>query len=365
MLKLCLITNEFSPSIGGWQTHAFQLANFLSEKAKVHLVAPNYNEADDDFKFDIHRFDRGKKMRNFIFNSKDIIKKILKENDIDLMHSLMVFPSGYVGSLFSLPLVVTAHGNDLLEKGVLQNYMINRCLKKSNKIICVSSFTQSLINNKISNKAIIIPNGVVPEDFSTDKERSRKALNLRHPIILTVSRLVKRKRIDMLIEASVGVIEKFRNAVFVVVGDGEEKNNLITLTKKLKVENNFKFLGFIDDNTLKQYYSAADVFVMTPQQKKRDVEGFGIVFIEALASSTPVIGTNVGGIPDIIDGKNGFIIQNSKELSDNISYLLENKKIAEEMGRYGRKLVEDKFSWKKIADKTLQVYNGVLRTHPR
>lgn len=126
------------------------------------------------------------------------------------------------------------------------------------------------------------------------------------------------------------------------------------LARKLDIKNNVIFTGRIPRVELPYYYAASDVVVVPSLQ-----EAWSLVVTEAMASGKPVIGTNVGGIPDqIIDGYNGFLVppRNPKSIAEKILWLYENQDQTKKMGMCGRKLVEEKFDINKRIDKILKLY---------
>jgi phosphatidylinositol alpha-1,6-mannosyltransferase len=361
-MRVCLVANEFPPDIGGWQTYSYELATSLSDIDDVWVVAPEYDqEWEDPRGLRIRRFERHN-LRSFVRNATKAVKKIAGEG-LDVTHALMVHPSGYVGSRVKTPLVLTAHGNDFLFPDIFAKNMTKVALKRADSIVCVSNGTKSLLPVKHQGKATVIPNGTRPEDFLTDKAKSKDDLGLGR-IILTVGRLVKRKGVDDLLRAGSEVLGEFPDVKIVVIGDGPERTALEGLAKELHITDSVLFTGRVDDGTLRRYYSAADVFVMPSKSiGGTDVEGFGIVFLEANASLTPVIGRRSGGIEDAIeDGKSGFLIDEPSELAEKISYLLSNPVTAKQMAEYGRNRVVESFNWERIARRVHQVYEDVLRS---
>lgn len=361
-MKVCLIANEFPPDVGGWQTYSYELAGALSEIDDVWVVAPDYDEEWEDPRgLKIKRFERHN-LRSFVRNATRAVREIAR-GGLDVVHALMVHPSGYVGSRIKVPLVLTAHGNDFLFPDIVAKTMTKVALKRADSIVCVSRGTRNLLPAKHQSKATVIPNGTRPENFLTDKDGSKEILGLGR-MILSVGRLVKRKGVDDLLRAGVDVLDNFPDVKFAIVGDGPEREALEDLAKELGMSNSVIFTGRVDDETLRRYYSAADAFVMPSKFiGGTDVEGFGIVFLEANASLTPVIGRRSGGIEDAIeDGKSGFLIDDPSELAEKISYLLENQDIARQMAEYGRNRVLESFNWERIATRVHQVYEDVVRS---
>jgi glycosyltransferase involved in cell wall biosynthesis len=136
--------------------------------------------------------------------------------------------------------------------------------------------------------------------------------------------------------------------------------------RELKLEDCITFLGTVNNSTLIGYYHCADVFVLPSIQKLGNTEGLGVVLLEAMASGCPVIGTNVGGIPDIItDGDNGFLVpeRDSAQLAEKIIRLLSDAKLRETFRKNGYARIDESFSWDRISDKFASVYQQILMEH--
>ena len=136
------------------------------------------------------------------------------------------------------------------------------------------------------------------------------------------------------------------------------------MIKRYSLEDCVTFLRYIKDAHMPSYYSSADIFVLPSiVDANGDTEGLGVVLLEASACQTPIIGSRVGGIPDIIqDGVNGLTSEekNPVDLAENIIQLTENKKLREQMGENGRRIIEAKFNWERIAKQTIGLYDAHL-----
>ena len=133
------------------------------------------------------------------------------------------------------------------------------------------------------------------------------------------------------------------SAKLLIIGEGPQKNELINVVRKLKIENNVMFLGFIPHNKLSKIISQMDV-VCIPSKR----EGFGVVALEAQACGVPVICSNVGGLPEtIINGKTGFLVtpKNPYAVVKKLLFLYKNPAIRKKMGREARKFVAEYYNW--------------------
>lgn len=172
--------------------------------------------------------------------------------------------------------------------------------------------------------------------------------------ILCVSRLTKFKRIDLVLDALSLLKQRGFSKKLVVVGDGEEKENLMEQCQKLGLAATVTFTGKINRNLLILYYARAQCVVFPSVD-----EPFGIVPIEAQAAWTPVIATRSGGpMESVIDGETGFLVEPNSvdELTERILYLDQNREVVESMGISGRRNVENTFSWEKASEQLLEVF---------
>ena len=160
-----------------------------------------------------------------------------------------------------------------------------------------------------------------------------------------------------MVEAANHVIRECRETVFVIVGDGPQKTQVISQLEKLNLLSRFIFLGDVSDSTLSLLYNCADIFVLPSIQ-----EGLGIVLLEAQATEKPVIAFNIGGVREaLINGESGLLVKpESRELADALLKLLADRSLRKQMGRKGRAFVKRNFSWDICAARMLKVYQEAL-----
>jgi phosphatidylinositol alpha-1,6-mannosyltransferase len=155
------------------------------------------------------------------------------------------------------------------------------------------------------------------------------------------------------------------NIVYFIIGQGPEKEKLISLANKLNLKDKVAFIDYVSDADLANYFNICDIFLLMSKtiEEKSAIEGFGNVYLEASFMGKPVIGGKSGGTSDaVVDGKTGFLIEpdDAEELKKKIILLLKNKTLREKMGRYGRKRVLNGFLWKHNVEKLVKVYSGLL-----
>ncbi len=202
-------------------------------------------------------------------------------------------------------------------------------------------------------KIEVIYNGWEEKSFAFTKEekaevKNRYNLTNGKPILLFVGRVDdRRKGLDILLQAF-KIVTSETDAILVVAGSGNQKPYK-DLSSGLSIANRVEFTGFVDDVTLRKLYSICDVYVCPSR-----LEGFGLTILDAMAAGKPVVATNAGGIPEVVEpGQNGFLVQSNdeNELALAITHLLGDGLQAKTMGENNRK-----YSWEIAAHKTAVVY---------
>lgn len=291
--------------------------------------------------------------------------------------SVMVTPLVLIlARLFGRKSIIQAHGLDLVYPNFFYQLLCVRWLKFCDRVIANSSYTASLAANKGVGPDLIcaIPPGVDPQRFNseTDVEAAKREFGLEaRRIILFVGRLAKRKGVKEFIQYSLpAIIRKVPNVCFIVVGAnpteslahrGDALSEIEAVVSEAKLQSHVRLLGALGDDELNKIYQASDLVVLPALAAKDDVEGFGIVSLEAAAAGKPVVATRVGGIPDAVeDGKSGVLIEaeNYGESSRSVIALLLDRQTSESMGEYGRRRVQTCFCWDRIVTK----YGEVLST---
>ena len=233
----------------------------------------------------------------------------------------------------------------------LEDFSENYC----HAIVCISKYVKDhLIKIGINEaKLHIIYNGIDIELFNS------VILDNEHDLIIgTVGRLDKQKGIDILITAFRKVLIKYPQARLEIIGDGPQKEQLIDLVEELKLVNYVTFYGKMTPNDVREKMCRWKSFVLASRW-----EAFGIVIIEANAIGLPVVATDVEAIPELIsDGRNGYLVdpENSDDLYEKIGKLLNNSEEAKLMGENGVRIVKQRFSSKRLVEKTENLYYNLI-----
>lgn len=302
------------------------------------------------------------------FKSFVKLAQIIKDEKPDVIHLNSPKASGLgalAGRLFGIKKIVfTAHGwtfnedRNILSKSII--WLLSWVtVVLSHKVIVIASREKSQALNMpfvSKNKIELIRNGIEKIDFLEKVDARKKLLpelysNFENNTmwIGTMAELQKNKGYKYIIEALSKVVKPF---VFVALGEGEERKNLENLIREHRLEEKVFLIGFKDKSP--QYLKAFDIFTLTSIK-----EGLPYTLIEAGFASLPVVSSNTGGIPDIIDNTVNGILTESKNVSgikNAIENLIENVEMRENYGNKLREKVEQEFSLDKMLEKTIQLY---------
>lgn len=306
-------------------------------------------------------------------NYAQTVVGVAVKQKVDLLHAHFACPEGFVAKLAKKsvrkPLVVTLHGSDILTEPSIgygdrlhryHNDMVRKVFESADKVLVASRavFNEALKMGCDRGKLECLPNGVNLDRFAYGKLNNywvRERLGVgNRPLVLTVRALVPKNGVEYFIVAASTVLKHCPETLFVIVGDGPLRPTLEKLVNDLDLTGNVVFLSKVTYRDIPYYFSACDVFVIPSI-----MEAFGLVTVEAMACGKPVIGTNVGGIPDTIEnGKNGFLVppRDPQSLAEKIILLLENQDFRKEMGAAGREMAEKRFDINKRIGRIMEIY---------
>ncbi len=245
--------------------------------------------------------------------------------------------------LLGIPYVVVAHGAEIVQfrRAIVLGYIMRRIFVGASRVIANSNYTRQLaidLGVQPDHASVLYPTvGVAPNYGSLCVDQIARRYGLKDKrVILTVGRLVARKGHDDVIRALELLPGSYRDVVYVIVGDGERARELVNLSRNAGLEDRVVMVGRVGDEELDGLYRLCDLFVLPARQVGSDVEGFGMVFIEAALRGKPAIGGRVGGVTEVIaEGETGELIEpgNVQELAGKIKSLLDDHERRRTMGR--------------------------------
>lgn len=351
-----ITTRSFPPEVGGMQTLLGDLAACLAEHGPVKVFADSVNGGID---FDESQSYSVERIKGFQF-----VRKYRKKNQVEIFcndtRGVRALIADHWKSIEKISdnickknnTLCLIHGKDInQQKKSLRHTRMLNSLKKAKYIIANSKFTKDLAIEKgiPANKIKVINPGIFPLP-KMDRDAKAQALELygnTTPRLLSVTRLEKRKGIHSVILSLKNLQVIHPNFLYLIVGDGEQEDDLRNLTNNMDLQNNVIFLGDITVELKNALLQAADIFLMPSIEDKASVEGFGISFLEAACFKTPSIGGIVGGAADIIKNNvTGFLCDgtNHDEVYKCLLDMLKNKRY-EKMGELAEKNSK-KFYWK-------------------
>ncbi len=396
-LNVCFVTPEYFPISGGTGAYVYYLSHNLQKLGhNVHVVARDKQDSEKTINGIHVHYIKGvgnalTRYWRFARSASKKIEELNKQKGLDIIHAnLPLVPSFAIPNDSSKAIVCAVHstwkGEAMVtkrdnpkelnpnEKSMLRfNFVLRsyekKLMKRSDALIAVSKYTVDELTELygINKKKIhVIYNGVDIQKFKPRPNRAelRREFGLEEDtkIVLFVGRLYHRKGLETLLHSIPPVLKEFSNVKFVISGKGfkQKEESLKNLAKQLDIEEHVTFLGYVPDEKLPNLYSASDIFVLPAIY-----ENFPFAILEAQSTGLPVISTKVGGIPEfLVDNENGFLIDpgDPTQLTQRVLTLLQDPKLAKEMGDRGRRLIEEKFDWHLITGQVIDLYHKLLET---
>ncbi len=295
-----------------------------------------------------------------------------KKESFDLVHAHWIIPQGVIACLckkiFNIPYIVSIHGSDIMAFDKSFNNSVFRKLYiivlNNAAFVTANSNKTAEIVNRISNLDVeIIPMGVDLDLFNPNQTFKKEKGAKPNQEILFVGRLIDWKGVSYLVDAILKIKSSYPKIILKIIGDGPELSSLQARVKKLKLQKNVIFLKAVPNYKLPDIYRNADVFVIPSIiNDNGETEGLGTVALEAMACGVPVIGTNVGGIPDIIkDRVTGLLVdeKNSEAIADSIIEIMENKPLRDDLSKNAHEFIQKRFSWDIISERFIKLYKKV------
>lgn len=292
------------------------------------------------------------------------VKALIKEFKPNILHAHYASSYGLIGALTGFhPLVISLWGSDVFDfpkKSSLNSIIIRHNLKKADKITSTSITMAKEGSNYTSKEIEVVPFGVDPETFKPFEVK--KVSPPQGIVIGTVKSLEKKYGIDTLISAFAILRSKLEgeNLKLLIVGDGAERASLQKQAKSLNLEDSVIFTGHIPHTDIPNYMNMIDIFVLL----SRVEESFGVVVVEAMACEKPVVVSNKGGLPEVVEeGVTGFVVpaENPEAAATALLTLIKDEKLRKLMGKRGRERVLKLYNWKENVSKMIRIYEELLK----
>jgi len=372
--RTLVVTNDFPPRVGGVQQYVWNLVRNLPAK-RIAVLAPNWpgwKEHDAAAKLAVHRWPA-----QTLWPTEDLQRRVaalIREHDAELVLFGHGFPLPVMGPALArrgTPYVVLTHGAEVwLGRTPAVASSMRAAFHRAAAVTAVSHWTAEALKGLAppGRPMPVLHPGVDAQRFSpaadASKVRERYGLGDR-TVTLCVSRLVPRKGQDVLIAAMPLVRALVPDAVLLIVGDGPYAERLHTEAVGAP-KGSVVFAGEVDQEELPGHYAAGDVFAMPCRSRwgGLEVEGFGIVFLEAAATGKPAVAGRSGGADEaIVDEVTGVLVEGHepKAVALAIGRLLRDPARMAKMGAAGRARIEEEFTWPKRTRRLAEILREAVR----
>ncbi len=371
-MRILILNYEFPPLGGGAANATYNLLKEFAKYDDLQIDAVVSSE-DSNFKriefaphITVYKLPIGKKTGGLHYQTnKDLIvythkaegfiKGLLKENKYHLCHAFFAVPCGYIAYRFrkNFPYIVSLRGSDVpgynLRFSLLYKFItpiIKKVWHNAYAVAANSEGLKKLAQQTDNQQAIeVIYNGIDTDLF---KPTGSKDNIFR---ILCVARLIERKGIKYLIEATAKLVKDYNNIKLVLAGEGNIKDELQEQAQILGIEKQVEFKGLIEKSGLPEIYNQAKVFVLPSLN-----EGMSNTILEAMACGLPIIATNTGGTQELVCD-NGFVVpmKDSNAIYSACAKLIDNEGLQENMGNISRQMAQV-LSWRKVAGEYISIY---------
>jgi phosphatidyl-myo-inositol dimannoside synthase len=361
--RTLIVTNDFPPRKGGVERYVYDVVDHLPHD-RIRVLAPSH-EGDAAFDagltFPVERLPRARVWPASALRRR--LDELLRGPDrpevVLFGHAAPVGLAGRQVAEHGVPYVMLTHGVEYwLARVPVASSVLRRAASRANEVFAISSFTADPIRRVVPGRVPVslLPPGVDTERFRPDVDgawvRERHAIGDR-PLVLGVGRLVPRKGQDVLLRGLGEVRRRVPEARLLLVGDGPLRAKLRAMVPA-ELADAVVFTGEVGDADLPAYYAAADVFASPCRSRwgGLEVEGFGIVFMEAAATGVPSVAGRSGGAAEaVLDGRTGVVVDGTDvgAAARAVAELLADPERRAEMGRAGRERAVAGYDWRAIA----------------
>lgn len=400
-MKLLLLTENWPPRVGGIENYLWHVAHFLALNGhEVTVIAPKRgrkegvgrngvkgrtekenwqlgdgSHAGTDYKEVkvINRRFYGRLIRPRWLGLYRWLSKMAGKEQYDAVLCGKGLFEGMVGYLlkrkWGIPYAVFTYAMEVesWKKTWREKSKLQKITQEAMLVFCINDQTKdSLLNLGVDGGKIVKAwPGVDDAMFNRITEEDilvvLKKYEIRRPYVISVGRLIARKGFDVLVEAFAGLDQtQFGNQQLVIVGDGPQLAALQNGVESELIDSSVLFLPEVPNEDLPALYAGATLFAMTPRDLAGDIEGFGLVYLEAAAQGTPAVGTKTGGVPEaVIDGGTGILVEpeDAGAVKNAMAKIILDKKFREKLGEAAKNRARQEFNWTeriKVIEKAIQ-----------
>ncbi|TDT95631.1 phosphatidylinositol alpha-1,6-mannosyltransferase [Streptomyces sp. 846.5] len=369
MNKTLIVTNDFPPRPGGIQTFVHNMAVRMPAE-QIVVYASSWRDGAEVARFDAEQpFQVVRDRTTMLLPTPRVTRRaaeILAAEGCGSVWFGAAAPLGLMAPALRKAgagrLLGMTHGHEAAWAQLpASRQLLRRIGAGTDTLTYLGEYTRSRIAAAVGPEAAArmrqVPPGVDEKTFHPDSGGAevRAALGLSsRPVVVCVSRLVPRKGQDTLIRVLPGVLAAEPDTVLLIVGDGPYRGDLEKLAASVGVSASVRFTGAVPWSELPAHYGAGDVYAMPCRTRRGglDVEGLGIVYLEASATGLPVVAGDSGGAPDaVLEGETGYVVpgRDREALTERLVTLLQDPSLRARMGERGRAWVEQNWRWDLLA----------------
>jgi glycosyltransferase involved in cell wall biosynthesis len=363
-MNICLVAADFYPNIGGIAAHVVELGKSLVAAGhNVFVVTRPIGQCSEPAEtwqgMQVYRVDIPRQRPFYNLLLKPWLRKFAKRHKIDVTHIHGMRPLEASRGL-PCPVIFTNHTSGFLKRldAPASEYLqVGKRLTHLAHVIAPSEqLCEATRTVGYTGPVTFIPNGVDAERFhplvpAQHSDRENEAIT-----VLLARRLVAKNGVLIFAEAMAKLADL--DIRIVIAGDGELRSRVLDILENAGLKDKTEFLGIVDNEDMPEIYQSADISVLPSFMEATSITG-----LESMASGLPLVGTNVGGIPGIIeDNVTGLLVPPGEpdSLAQAIKKLVENSALRQTMGKAARTRVETEFTWQGIAQRTLDIYHQVI-----
>jgi phosphatidylinositol alpha-1,6-mannosyltransferase len=366
-MRLCLLTNDFPPMEGGISAYTKGLCQgfaglghpcdvlFFPVNARIPLEARNAATYPVKGRWTFSRFLSSRRAcdrcRDRVFGA-----------DLVLVSAWSPLGAAY-RSVFGKRKprsVLLAYGNDILEpmRSIRQTKRMKEVFEYFDVLAAISGYTASLCH-RVTEREVAVIGGGLDRKFLQERAEAKGHGRDRAFTYLSVGRLIERKGCGLVIESLARIRDAFSNWRYIIIGNGPYEKELRDLVQKHDLAENVRIMVNVAEEEVLAWYRAADVFVMVSREipEMGEVEGLGLVYMEAAGARLPVIAGRTGGVVDVVEeGVNGLLVDpfSTEQVSEALIKLYRDRSLREMLGEKGRLLAEKEWKWEKVAQKIIE-----------
>ena len=305
--RILFITRNYLPKIGGLETYSYNLIREFEARGSTYKITLSRPITHLLWFFPYSFFKALYLIRKYSVQSVHLCDGLLAPLGVLLKH------------MTGVKVTVTIHGLDITYKNQFYQSLIPWCIARLDRVVCVSHSTRDECVRRIipCPDCTVIPNGIIPDQLyiqQSKNELRRKLENLigrsldNKKVLFTIGHLVKRKGVAWFVENVMPRLED--SCLYVVAGEGHERKTIQEIVDGYNLQGSVLLLGEVSDKNREFIYNASNIFIMPNITVPGDVEGFGIVALEAGTCGLPVVASNIQGLRDaVINGKTGHLVE--------------------------------------------------------